>query len=187
MSSSLKSVLVPVTDGIPSTLELTLTQVVPAGTLLRLRASSVTMLRAIAVASVTVDDDVGSVLLSRSFHRFSWEAMQRDWMWHLRTLSIAVVSVPTELAKGSRVAVACKAVSGDRIEHLRCHRCRPDLGSLSWQGGQAGSIEFVPVSEAIELQFRRACGSPRGRAQAGRTDICGDFDVYGTGRARRTR
>ena len=178
MSSSLKSVLVPVTDGIPSTLELTLTQVVPAGTLLRLRASSVTMLRAIAVASVTVDDGAGPVSLP-VVHRFSWEAMQRDWMWHLRTLSIAVVSAPTELAKGSRVAVACKSVDGDSDGS---GATIADLRWVLYLGKVAGpgSVEFGQVSEPVELQFAagpvdhlEAVLKPNGQILVER------FDIYG--------
>ena len=178
MTSSLRSIVVPVTDGIPATLELTLTQPVPAGTLLRLRASSVTMLRAMAVTSVTVGGDDAPATLP-IVHKFSWEEMQRDWMWHTRTLSIAVVEVPTDLAKGARVAVGCKTVSSDSSGS------GATVADLTWvlylgKVVTPGSTEFVPVSEAIELQFAagpvdhlEAVLKPDGQI------LVAYFDVYG--------
>jgi hypothetical protein len=114
---------------------------VEAGTLLRLRASGVMMLRGLAVKEVRAGDVSLDVV-----HRFSWEEMQRDWMWHIRTMSVAMVRCPEPLAGGTTVVVTCKS------------RPTPRIADLTWtlrlvKIEELQSVEALAVSDPLKIHF----------------------------------
>lgn len=140
---------IPVTDGVPATLTVTLHEEIAAGTLLRLRAGGLTMLRGLHVGRVRALDHKGlpdnNVALD-IVHRFSREAMQRDWMWHLATLSLAVVEVPRSLGRGSQIEI--ETVPGDGLR----------VADLDWMlfVGIVGAVEdvsFTRVADPLTLHF----------------------------------
>jgi hypothetical protein len=150
MAVSPTSLSVSVTEGLPSALELTLCRPVASGTLLRLRASGVGMLRGMAVPKVTafptsVAPEAGIEL--PLVHRFSWAEMQRDWMWHIRTLSLAMVAVPEDLPKGTRVVVHCGPT--DRRAMVADLTWTLYLGKVASQE----SAELTQVAPPLELSF----------------------------------
>jgi len=106
MTRSSTSLILSVTEGVPSSLPVTLTQGLPEGTLLRLRASGLSMLRGLRVAAVfahTSTDEVEMEIV----HRYSSEELKHDWMWHIRALSIAVCRAPQQLDPGTGWCGSC--------------------------------------------------------------------------------
>ncbi|MGC9468254.1 MAG: hypothetical protein ACP5HS_06670, partial [Anaerolineae bacterium] len=160
MSQSGATLRVIVTDGVPSPLILTLAQHVAAGTLLRVRGSGVAMLRGLRVVEVRASavggcgtpDGHGETALP-FVHRFSWAEMQHDWMWHIQTLSMAVVEAPCDLPKGSRVQLYCQASGGAAGAAVA-----NAVAGLTWQLclGKVASPEavgFACVTAPVTLHF----------------------------------
>ncbi len=150
-----KAISIPVTDGVPSRLDLTLTQPVPAGTLLRLKANSATMLRSLAITGVTVlgDGEGAEPVTELPFEqRYTWQAMQRDWVWHIRTLSMAVIRALEDLPKGTQVTV----YTGPTLEG-------PDpsgatTADLMWvlhlgKVATPDALECIPVADSLGICF----------------------------------
>jgi len=141
---------VPVTEGLPATLELTLCKPAPAGTLLRLRANGIAMLMGIAIDEVVAMPDPGSPEAGVSLppvHRFAWEEMQRNWMWHARTLSLAVVRTPIDLPQGARIEVRCGPT-----------KKRATTADLTWtlylgKVVSPETAEFTQVAHPLELSL----------------------------------
>lgn len=149
MSRAPFALVVPVTDGIPATLTVTLSQEIPSGTLLRLRASGVTMLRGLGIAAVRALDSEGlpgNNIELEIAHRFSGEEMQRDWMWHIRTLSVAVVRTPCQLKKGSQLEIETLPGSGLHVADLAWTLYVGTIPAVT-------SIDFVPVTDPLTLHF----------------------------------
>lgn len=149
MSRAPFALAIPVTDGLPATLTVTLLQAVPAGTYLRLRASGVTMLRGLHVDAVRALDREGlpgNNVDLEIVHRFSREEMQRDWMWHIRTLSVAVVQVPGNLQVGSQLEVDVGNGSGLRVA---------DLAWTLYVGkvDTPDAVDFARVADPLMLTF----------------------------------
>lgn len=149
MSRAPYALAIPVTDGIPAKLTLNLVQEVPAGSLLRLRASGLTMLRGLHVAGVRALDREGvpgNNVDLEIVHRFSRKELQRDWMWHIRTLSIAVVRAPDTLRAGSQIEIDTAASDGLRVA---------DLAWILYLGTVASpdAVEFTPVTDPLKLHF----------------------------------
>lgn len=140
---------ISVTGGLPTALTVTLRQPVPAGGLLRLRASGVTMLRGLGIAAVRVrqggEGDAGSVDLP-IVHAFSPAEMQRDWMWHVRTLSLAVVRAPSDLRAGAQIAIEPTPDSGAVVTDVTWTLY---VGTVT----APEDIEFTAVAEPLRLHF----------------------------------
>ncbi|MBN1250238.1 MAG: hypothetical protein JXC32_21420 [Anaerolineae bacterium] len=200
MSYPPRTVSFPVTDGVPSRLEMTLVHPATAGTLLRVQASGVTMLRSLAVVAVTAYAGNGVAAPSASgtdvdlalVHRFSWEEMQHDWVWHIRTLSMAVVRVPMDLPRGTRIIVRCEPVlegldpSGATIadltwvlhlgkvatpEALECSQVAEPLG-LRFSAGPVDHIEAVLKPDGrILVQHLDPYGNPARAPKDGRLAV----------------
>ncbi len=149
---------VPVSADFPSPLELTLTKSVPSGTLLRLRASGVMMLRSLKVVAVSAycDRDAKTVEVPLDVvQHFSWEAMQQHWMKHLRTLALAAVEVPRDLKAGTRIKVHCKP--GALARELGSPAFNVVAG-LTWRllVGRVKTLEavdFAPVALPLTIRF----------------------------------
>lgn len=176
MARSMETMTVSVTEGIPSPLTLTLSQTVPAGAILRLRASGVSMLRALQVTAVSVSNGQGELSLP-VVHHFSWREMQQDWMWHIKSLSLAQVEVVAPLPRGARLDVHCELVSQEIGAAV--------IADLTWSlfAGQVASceaVEFLPLSEPVRLHF--VAGPPdhlEAVLKAGGQLLVQGFDVYG--------
>jgi len=141
--ATLRTIEVRVTQGVPLPLEVVLAQGVPAGTLLRFRASGVTMLRGMRIASVTAmaEDVVLDIV-----HRFSWEEMQQDWMWHIQTLSLATARVPADLPAGARLAITCDPGAGAPVADLTWRLLVGRVASVE-------DLEFAPLAAPLDLHF----------------------------------
>lgn len=137
------AIVVPVTEGVPSPLQLTLGRRVDAGTLLRLRASGVMMLRGLKVRAVrapALEVDLAPV------HRFSREEMQRDWTWHIRTMSIVVVRAPVDLPSGTALEVHVEPGTGLKIADLAWTLTVGEVDTVR-------ALVFRPVTESLAMRF----------------------------------
>lgn len=150
-----RAMSIPVTDGVPSHLDLTLNQPVPAGTLLRLKASSATMLRSLAITTVAVLGGEGIAASGTELpfeQRFMWRAMQREWVWHIRTLSMAMVRTPVDLPRGTQVTVFCEPLA-EALDPPETTTA--DLMWVLHLGKVATSdaVECTPVADPLGLRF----------------------------------
>ncbi|MCD6286333.1 MAG: hypothetical protein J7M39_10525 [Anaerolineae bacterium] len=145
MTRSATSLILSVTEGVPSSLPVTLTQGLPEGTLLRLRASGLSMLRGLRVAAVfahTSTDEVEMEIV----HRYSSEELKHDWMWHIRALSIAVCRAPQQLDPGTELRILTEA------------RICPKVADLTWTMyvgvvHALGDVELAQVTDPVQLHF----------------------------------
>jgi hypothetical protein len=139
-------------DSFPPPLKLTLTQAMPAGSILRLRASGVSMLRALGVTAVTARSPGAEPL--PILQRFSWPAMQKNWMWHIQTMSLAQIDVPVTLHAGTQLDVQCASP----LEGSETSAAASMVADLTWTlfAGRVGSLEdleFLPVGAPLHLHF----------------------------------
>ncbi|MGC9522857.1 MAG: hypothetical protein ACP5HG_13365 [Anaerolineae bacterium] len=163
MTNAMRTLTVPVTEGIPSPLEMQLSQALPAGSLLRLRANGLTMLRGLRIERVEAlpatgpnaechdvtsgaTDDTQDGVDLEVVHRYAYQEMQQDWMWHIRTMSIAVVRTPCRLPSSSRVVIHCKTGSGVRIADLTWDLRLGRVKSVE-------EIDFLPVADPLRIVF----------------------------------
>lgn len=139
----------PVTDGIPPVIPVVLTRDLPAGALLRLRASGLSMLRGLRVSAVYARTctmaDASDIELD-VVHRCSVEELKRDWMWHIRSLSIAQVRIPQRLERGTELRILTET------------RMCPKVADLTWTlyAGKVKSLrdtELTQVIDPVELHF----------------------------------
>ncbi len=150
-----RTMSIPVTDGVPPRLDLTLTQPVPAGTLLRLKASSATMLRSLAISGVTTlrDGETDDSATELPFEqRYTWQAMQRDWVWHIRTLSMAIIRVLDDLPRGTQVMVYSEPTR-ESLDSLEATTA--DLLWVLHLGKVAtpDALECTPVADPLGIYF----------------------------------
>jgi hypothetical protein len=147
-----KTITVSTAESFPSPLILTLTQAVSAGSILRLRASGVSMLRALCVTAVTARCPGAPSL--PILHHFSWPDMQQNWMWHIHTLSLAQVEVPVTLSAGTQLEIhgvpAPEASGPTGTANV--------IADLTWTLflGRVSSLEdleFVPLAAPLHLHF----------------------------------
>ncbi len=83
-----------------------------AGALLRLRANGVSMLSSVEISRVYLADSPDTELAI--VHRYRREEMETDWMWYIRTKSMAVVEAPRRLDAGIEVIVESRYRSPGR-------------------------------------------------------------------------
>ena len=145
MTRSSTSLTRSVTEGVPSSVLVTLTQGLPAGTLLRLRASGLSMLRGLRVSAAFAHTAAGDVEME-IMHRYSAEELKHDWMWHIRALSIAVCRVPQQLDPGTELRVLTEA------------RVCPKVADLTWtlyvgKVHALGDVELAQVTDPVQLHF----------------------------------
>lgn len=118
---------------------------IPVGSFLRLKASGTAMLQGLEITDVRAKDSE----LSLSFvHRFSRQEMQNDWMWHIRTMSMAVLEVTEELPSGSILEVQASYRNTRRQQY----------SGLSWDMSlgivdDPRDLDIQEIAEPIEIQF----------------------------------
>lgn len=125
------------------TLRFTLTDDIPAGGFLRVRASSVQMLMSLSVSEIRVEGDNATLPI---VHRFAAAEMRRDWSWHIRTLSLAVAQTAKPIARGAVLQVAPRYGS-----EAVSRRSRPmSYSGLDWEAS------LGLIQELRSQEFREA-------------------------------
>ena len=127
------------------TLNFRLLHRVPKNSFLRLKASGTAMLQGLEIVEVRVKDGESLFPL---IHKFSRQEMQRNWTWHIRTMSMAVLDVTRELPSGSVLEVRAS---------YRSNRGQQYSG-LSWNMGlgivgDPQDLDFQEIADPIEIQF----------------------------------
>ena len=149
MTRSSTALTLSVTEGVPSSVPVTLTQGLPPGTLLRLRASALSMLQGLRVTAVrarTRARTAAAEIELEIVHRYSAEELKHDWMWHIRALSIAVCRVSQQLDPGTELRI------------LTEERVCPKIADLTWtlyvgKVCALGDVELAQVTDPIQFHF----------------------------------
>ena len=154
-----------------------LTEMIAAGSLLRIKANGVMMLRNLRALSIFAD---GREL--RRVHDYLGEEMVKNWGWYIRTKSLVVVETGREaLPCGTLVTV--RASFSEEMREKKSEVDNPDpsfqnYSGLSWimelgttsgkEIDDPGSLDFLPVAEPVEISFTP--GPPK------RIEACLKFD-----------
>ena len=118
---------------------------VPENSFLRLKASGTTMLMGSEITEVNVKDSEFALPFA---HKFSRQEMQRDWGWHIRSMSMAVLSVTRELPGGSvlQIQTSYRSDNSQQYSGLSWHM---SLGTVD----NPRDLDFQEVADPVEIQF----------------------------------
>lgn len=141
----MKLVKLEISDTEPPVVEFRLLSRIPEGSFLRLRASGTAMLHGLEITNVRARD---SELSLPFVHKFSRQEMQNDWMWHIRTMSMAVLGVTEELPSGSTLEVQTSYRNTRRQQY----------SGLSWDMSlgivdDSRDLDIQEIAEPIEIRF----------------------------------
>lgn len=139
-----------------------LTETIAAGSLLRLKANGVMMMRHLRVLSV-----VAGCTELHFVHGYLGEEMVKNWGWYIRTKSMAVVETGSEeLPCGTPVAIRVSFSEEIRRRKSEIDEPEPSFqnySGLCWimdiglTGGKditdPGSLNFHPIAEPVALSF----------------------------------
>jgi hypothetical protein len=140
-----KLIKLEVSDTEPPVVKFKLLSRIPEGSFLRLRASGTAMLQCLEITDVRARD---SELSLPFVHKFSRQEMQNDWMWHIRTMSMAVLGVTEELPSGSTLEVHASYRNTRRQQY----------SGLSWDMSlgivdDSRDLDIQEIAEPIEIRF----------------------------------
>ncbi|MFC1717808.1 CehA/McbA family metallohydrolase [Candidatus Poribacteria bacterium] len=156
---------------------------IPGDSFLRLKASGTAMLQGLEIINVRAKDSKVSLPL---VHRFSRQEMQNNWMWHIRTMSMAVLRVTEELPSGSVLEVSASYRSTRRQQY----------SGLSWSMNlgtvdNPQDLDLQEIADPVEIQFVsgpaeriEAYLKPNGSLLIEHFDSCGNPTDKYTGKLR---
>jgi len=128
---------------------------VPAGTYLRLRAASVTAMRAVQSIAIRAG---GRALAT--VQRFEVARMKQDFNWFIRHLSVVTVEVSDDLAAGSQIEVAVVLDGFATDRSAGCTGKAAPYSGLTWcyslvsaSGSEADASEWQEVAAPICLEL----------------------------------
>lgn len=141
-------------ESLPQAILLRVDRDVPADSIVRLKASSASFLRSVALEGVQLDNGHDCEIL----HRFSREEMSKNWSWHINTMPMAAVRISEPIKAGSHLRVILAETAKSTTGKKTKGEPRLPYSGLT-SSIEAGVIdnlndsEFKPLSEPVVFEF----------------------------------